>query len=299
MPDEILCPACLEDLNRASACESTKSGVVTEVIYGLKSDVAAWPEKLAANLRNGLVDHVETVKSPEPGSNLVMKEGKRLFYIVFKKETLELKYELQGESGARSFNATLEGNVPGMRSKILGLLAATKNEELVILAKTKAGEWHLLGDADEGVEYDSATATTGKAKADANGADLVLSYSCDAPTVYNGDIDSLLTVGGEPATITAADDPDVTGTGASATVKLEATVTPNDSVVTKVGFRYQKEGSTEWKNVNASLPSDFETPVTKTVTMSDGAGDYLYYAYMVVEGKEIYSNTYAFTVPGA
>lgn len=295
MPDEILCPACLEDLNRASACESTKSGVVTEVIYGLKSDVAVWPEKLAANLRNGLVDHVETVA----GSNLVMKEGKRLFYIVFKKETLELKYELQGESGAHSFNATLEGNVPGMRSKILGLLAATKNEELVMLAKTKAGEWHLLGDEDEGVEYDSATATSGKAKADANGADLVLSYSCDAPTVYNGDIDSLLTVDGEPATITAVGNPTVTGTGSTATVELEATVTPNDSTVTKVGFRYQKEGSTDWKNVNASLPSDFETPVTKTVTMSDGAGDYLYYAYMVVDGKEVYSNTYAFTVTGA
>lgn len=295
MPDEILCPACLEDLNRASACESTKSGVVTEVIYGLKSDVAAWPEKLAANLRNGLVDHVETVA----GSNLVMKEGKRLFYIVFKKETLELKYELQGESGAHSFNATLEGNVPGMRSKILGLLAATKNEELVILAKTKAGEWHLLGDEDEGVEYDSATATSGKAKADANGADLVLSYSCDAPTVYNGDIDSLLTVGGEPATITVDGNPTVTGTGATATVEFESSVTPNDSVVTKVGFRYQKEGSTDWKNVNASLPSDFETPVTKTVTMSDGAGDYLYYAYMVIDGREVYSNTYAFTVTGA
>lgn len=175
-----------------------------------------------------------------------------------------------------------------MRSKILGLLAATKNEELVVLAKTKAGEWHLLGDADEGVEYDSATATSGKAKADANGADLTLSYSCDAPTVYNGNIDSLLTVGGEPATITTD--------GATATAELEATVTPNDSVVTKVGFRYQKEGTADWKNVNVTLPSDFETPVSKTVTPSDGSGDYLYYAYMVVDGREVYSETYAFTI---
>lgn len=287
MPDEILCPACLEDLNRASACESTKSGVVTEVIYGLKSDVAAWPEKLAANLRNGLVDHVETVA----GSNLVMKEGKRLFYIVFKKETLELKYELQGESGAHSFNATLEGNVPGMRSKILGLLAATKNEELVVLAKTKAGEWHLLGDEDEGVEYDSATATSGKAKADANGADLVLSYSCDAPTVYNGDIDSLLTVDGEPATITAVGNPTVSG-GA---VTLSGTATENDSTISKVGFRYKKEGSTQWNSVTVSSFTS-GTAFTKSVTPSDGSGDYLYYAYMVVDGHEVYSETYAFTI---
>lgn len=287
MPDEILCPACLEDLNRASACKSTKSGVVTEVIYGLKSDVAAWPEKLAANLRNGLADHVETVA----GSNLVMKEGKRLFSIVFKKETLELKYELQGESGAHSFNATLEGNVPGMRSKILGLLAATKNEELVILAKTKAGEWHLLGDEDEGVEYDSATATSGKAKADANGADLVLSYSCDAPTVYNGDIDSLLTVGGEPATITAVGNPTVSG-GA---VTLSGTATENDSTISKVGFRYKKEGPTQWNSVAVS---SFTSGIafTKSVTPSEGNGDYLYYAYMVVDGREVYSETYVFTI---
>lgn len=287
MPDEILCPACLEDLNRASACKSTKSGVVTEVIYGLKSDVAAWPEKLAANLRNGLADHVETVA----GSNLVMKEGKRLFSIVFKKETLELKYELQGESGAHSFNATLEGNVPGMRSKILGLLAATKNEELVILAKTKAGEWHLLGDEDEGVEYDSATATSGKAKADANGADLVLSYSCDAPTVYNGDIDSLLTVGGEPATITAVGNPTVSG-GA---VTLSGTATENDSTISKVGFRYKKEGSTQWISVAVSSFTS-GTAFTKSVTPSEGNGDYLYYAYMVVDGREVYSETYVFTI---
>lgn len=287
MSEELLCPACLEDLNRASACESTKSGVVTEVIYGLKSDVAVWPEKLAPNLRNGLADHVETVA----GSNLVMKEGKRLFYIVFKKETLELKYELQGESGARSFNATLEGNVPGMRSKILGLLAATKNEELVVLAKTKAGEWHLLGDADEGVEYDTATATSGKAKADANGADLVLSYSCDAATVYNGDINSLLTVGGEPATITAVGNPTVSG-GA---VTLSGTATENDNTIAKVGFRYKKEGSTQWNSVAVSSFTS-GTAFTKSVTPSDGAGDYLYYAYMVVDGKEIYSETYAFTI---
>lgn len=287
MQDEILCPACLEDLNRASACESTKSGVVTEVIYGLKSDVAAWPEKLAANLRNGLAEHVETVA----GSNLVMKEGKRLFYIVFKKETLELKYVLQGESGAHSFNATLEGNVPGMRSKILGLLAATKNEELVVLAKTKAGEWHLLGDEDEGVEYDSATATSGKAKADANGADLVLSYSCDAPTVYNGDIDSLLTVDGEPATITAVGNPTVNG----GVVTLSGTATENDSTISKVGFRYKKEGSTQWNSV--AVPSFTSgTAFTKSVTPSEGNGDYLYYAYMVVDGHEVYSETYAFTI---
>ncbi len=292
MPNNENCPACLEDLMRPSACESTKSGVVTEFLYGFKEDVQTFPSKVSAALRQKLSDHIET----EAGSDMVMKTGKRMFRVVAKKDNVELKYELQGESGARSFKCSLECNIPGFRAQLLGFLAATKNDELIVLAKTRTGEWHLLGDADEGVEYESATATSGKAGTDANGSDVVLSTTVDAPTVYMGDVNSLLTVGGEPATITAVGNPTVTGTGATATVEMEATVTPNDRAVTKVGFRYKKEGATAWTNVNVTLPSDFDEPVTKTVTMSDGAGDYMYYAYMVVDGKEVYSETYVFTI---
>ena len=152
------CPSCLEDLMRPSACEKTLGGMVTEFLYGYKSDVQTWPQKQSAALRTGLVDHVETVN----GSNMVMKPGKRMFRIQVKKGSAELKYEVQGESGAKSFKASLESNIPGFRSAILGFMTATINQELVVLAKTRAGEWHLLGDEDEGVEYDSGTANSGK-----------------------------------------------------------------------------------------------------------------------------------------
>lgn len=280
-----ICPDSFEDLVRPESCQKTVGGMVTEFLYGLKDDVANWPEKAAAALRTGLSAYVETVA----GSNLVMASGKRLFRLQVKKGSAELKYALQGESGARSFRATLECNIPGFRAAILGFLAATANKELVILAKTRSGEWHLLGNADEGVEYDTAEAMTGKAGTDPSGADVTFAIDTDAATVYNGDIDSLKTVNGTAATIVLGSE-----SVSSTTATLAATVTDNDSTVTKVGFRYRAEGDTNWTNVNvASYTSG--TEFSKAVS-SLAAGDYVFYAYMVVDGHEIYTNTKAFTI---
>ena len=183
MPENTnLCPACLEDLARPTTCEQVMGGVVTTFLIGLHSDVATWPEKKAANLRTAMADHVETQAS----SKLTMKTGTRLFAISAKKGSAEVKYELQGESGSKSFKASLECNIPGLRAKMLGLLAATANQELVVLAKTKSGDVHLLGDESEGAEYESASAVSGKTGTEANGADVVFSTDVPAPTIYMG-----------------------------------------------------------------------------------------------------------------
>ena len=279
------CPSCLEDLMRPGACEKTFGGMVTEFLFGYKDDVQTSPAKQAANLREHLVDLIETVA----GSNLVMKNGKRMFRIQVKKGSAELKYELQGESGAKSFKTTLETNIPVFRSVILGFMTATANHELVLLAKTRSGEWHLLGNEDEGVEYDSGTANSGKTGTDANGADVTFATECAAPTVYKGDIESLKTVSGTAASIEIGNEV-VSGTG----VTLKATATANDSVITKVGFRYKVEGSADWTTANVSSFTS-GTEFSKSVTGLTASTDYLYYAYMVVDGHEVYTETYAFT----
>lgn len=178
-----LCPACLEDLARPATCEQVVGGVVTTYLLGLKEDVATWPTKKPASTRSVLVDHVETVS----GSKLTMKPGKRMFAISAKKGSALLKYELQGESGSKSFKASLENNIPGLRPKMLGFLAATANQELVILAKSRSGDVHMLGDENEGVEYESAEATSGQNGNDPTGADVVFSTEVAAPTIYKGD----------------------------------------------------------------------------------------------------------------
>ncbi len=284
MPQEI-CPSSFEDLVRPSACQKVVGGMVTEFLYGLKDDVQTWPAKKSHALFTGLEDYVKT----EAGSNLVMKTGSRLFRLQVKKGSAELKYEMQGESGSHSLKATLECHIPGFLATVNGFIASTANQELVLLAKTRNGEWHLLGSEDEGVEVDSASATSGKTGTDPNGADVVFSTECDAATVYMGDVTSLKTVSGTAATIVIGQEV-VSGTG----VTLKATATANDSTITKVGFRYKKEGTNDWNNANVSSFTS-GTEFSKAVSGLDASSDYLYYAYMVVDGHEVYTETYAFT----
>ena len=181
--DNNQCPACLEDLARPTTCERVMGGVVTTFLLGLHEDVATWPAKKAANLRTAMTDHVETAQA----SLLTMKPGTRLFAISAKKGSAEVKFELQGESGSKSFKATLECNIPGLRSKMLGLFAATANQEMVVLAKSKSGDVYLLGDQDEGVEYETVSAVSGKTGNEPNGADVVFYIDVSAPTIYMGD----------------------------------------------------------------------------------------------------------------
>ncbi len=184
------CPTSFEDLLRPLPCEKTAGGLVTTILYGLKDDVSTWPSKTTTSTMEGLSDHVETIST----SLMTMAAGKRMFKIQIKKDSAELKYELQGESGSRSFKTTLEIFSPVVRAALLGFMTATANQELVMLCKTRTGDWHLLGDEDGGVEYDSAEATTGKAGTDANGATLTFTTNCSAPTIYTGDnISTLLT----------------------------------------------------------------------------------------------------------
>lgn len=275
----------MEDLNRANVCEATRGGVVPTILVALKDDVDHWPSKLAPALRNGLVDHVETVA----GDNMTMKAGKRFFKIEIKKGSAELKYALQGESGSRNFRSTLQIYAPALRAALLGFMSATANQELIILAQTAKKEWHMLGDEDEGCEYDSGEATSGKVGTDPHGADLTFYTDCAAPTIYKGDVASLLLVSGTAPTIVIGAEV-VSGTS----VTLKATATENDSSISSVGFRYKAEGATTWTNVSVSSFTS-GTEFSKNVTGLT-AGDYLYYAYMVVDGHEAYTETYAFTI---
>lgn len=283
---EINCPSCLEDLNRPAVCEKSTGGMVTEFLYAKKDDVQTWPVKQAASLRTQLAEHIETI----PGSNLVMKPGKRMFKMQIKKSSAELKYAMQGESGSRSFKTTLECFSPVVRSIILGFLAATANQELVIIAKTRTGDWHLLGDEDEGVEYDSSESATGKAGSDPNGTTITFTTECAAPTIYKGDTSSLAVVNGSAPTITLGAE-SVSGT----TATLDATVTDADGVVTEAGFRYSVEGSGTWTTKKYTGAITSGTPFTVNVN-SLTPGDYIFYGYIKVDGQEVYTATKVFTI---
>lgn len=192
MADEVLCPPCLEDINKPDDSCGAGSGVV-RVLYGLRKDVLTWPAKKAAATRTALADHVNTTVS-----NLVMKTGKRLFEFESKKKSAELKYVGEGEEGSRSMKGSLEVYHPSLRDQLLGFATATQNQELVILAKTRTGDWHLFGNEDEGAIMETFDATSGKATTDPNGATIMFSQAgLNAATIYKGDVESLLVVATE------------------------------------------------------------------------------------------------------
>ena len=283
-----ICPICLEDLNRPTVCENTKGGIVTTILVALKDDVDHWPSKLSPNLRVGLADHIETVA----GDDMTMKNGKRFFKIEIKKASAELKYTIQGESGSRSFKSTLQIYSPALRAKLLGFMSSTVNQELVILAQTANKDWHLLGDADEGCEYESGEATSGKAGTDAHGADLTFYTDTAAPTIYKGSVLSLTQLSGTRAVMSAVGESSVSSSGAT----LSVTVTDGTDNVSAIGFRYKKEGDDDFTNVAVNIASH-TTGVADSIAITglDDSSDYIFYAYMVANGVEYRSNEYSFT----
>lgn len=182
---DITCSVSLENLTKdKDLCANNMSGV--KAIYvAFKNDIATFPS--LPSTRTTLENLVQLV------GDITMKAGKRFFAIETKKNSAELIWKTQGESGNRSFNGNLELIHPSIKSKVLGFLAATSNQELVVLAKLKNGEVHMLGDEDNGAELvDENTATSGKAPTDANGATINISYDAPAPQLYIGDIEGLL-----------------------------------------------------------------------------------------------------------
>jgi hypothetical protein len=183
MAEELICSLEMEDLNMAAGCANNMSGV-KNVYIAFKADVATFP--ILPNVR----EHYDDFAVLE--GNITMKPSKRFYHIYCSRDLGELKYTLQGPTGARSLKGTLEIYHPGFKSKLLGLVASTMNSELVILARLNNGDVHMLGDKNRGVEYgDSAELSSGKAVTDNNGGTLNFVYDTPTAQIYVGDIDPI------------------------------------------------------------------------------------------------------------
>jgi hypothetical protein len=179
MPNEdLICSLELQDLNMSAGCANNMSGV-KNVYLAFKDDVASFPK--LPNVRAAYEDYAILE------GLLTMKGTKRFYHIYCSRDLGELKYTLQGPTGARSLKATLEIYHPGFKSKLLGLVSSTMNSELVILARLNNGDVHLLGDKNRGVEYgDNAELSSGKAVTDNNGGTLNFVYDTPTVQIYTG-----------------------------------------------------------------------------------------------------------------
>jgi len=280
------CKYKMEDLANGLGCDVVMSGVKT-VLIGLKDDVMTWPQEIA--VPTSMEENVKLTGLP------VMKTGKRLFKLHSKNDAGEYQCTGQGEEGSRSQQASLNVYNPGFRSSIAGFLRAVQNAELVIFVLTNQGEWHMMGDKYRGAVLSEFTATSGKAVTDPNGADMTFIYNTPSDRIIelsDAQVEALCTVNGSVTSAAISDIGESAVTASGAT--LTATFTNNQETITKVGFRYRKEGESDWTE-KASTSFTSGTAKSFTVSGLTTASSYLYYAYMVVDGQERYSEIFTFS----
>lgn len=279
------CKYKLDDLRNGEGCDNVMSGVKT-VLIGLIDDVAVWPQEI--DNPTSMEENVMLVGLP------VMKPGKRMFKLYSKNDAGEYQCIGQGEEGSRSQQASLNIYNPGFRKSINGFIRAVQNAQLLIICLTNQGEWHVMGDQYRGAVLSEFTSTSGKSVTDPNGADMTFIYNTPSDRVIeltDAQVETLCSISGSvaAAAISAVGESNVLATGAT----LEATFTENDETISKVGFRYKVEGTSAWDTVSTTNFIS-GTPWTKAVTGLTSNTDYLFYAFMVVDGQERYSGTYTF-----
>lgn len=181
---EIICSLELEDLNKGANCGNNMSGT-KNIYFALKEEVADIPA--LPTTRNAFEDFAEL------DGDIEMATGKTFHHIYCSRDMGELKYATQGTFGGRSLRASLEIFHPGLKAKLLGMIAATMNSELVILVRLNNGDIHVLGDNDRGAEMDDGVeATSGKAITDNNGATLKFVYDTPTAQIYTGTMTGLV-----------------------------------------------------------------------------------------------------------
>jgi len=189
----VTCNITFEDLEMADGCTPNSAGIKV-MGWALKSDIKSIPK--IPDTRTDIKDFAEMteggVELNTKQNSIEMKSGKRFFKFYTSDELGELKYTIQGQPGGKGFKANLEVVHPGLKASLLGFMASTMNQEIVILVKLNNGEVHMIGDLDRGiVPSDGVEATSGKAMGDQTGATLQYSWNTNNACIYVGEYDGL------------------------------------------------------------------------------------------------------------
>lgn len=188
MPDTpITCNLSLEELTKTSdVCANNASGVKA-VYMAMHTDVATFPTLPA--VRSEYADFAILE------GTIVMVAGKLFKKIYVSKDMGELKYKPQGKTGSRSLRASLSIFHPGLKAKLLGMVASMMNSEFYLAVLLENGDLHILGDKYRGAEFSEDTElTSGKEITSDNGGNLGFIYDTPTAQIYTGGLDALTTV---------------------------------------------------------------------------------------------------------
>lgn len=159
-------------------------GLAQKCIFGLWADVQAWP---SAPVAPSTVENFGAWVG-----DVIMKANKNAFTFYSTDDTSELKISPVGEQDGMSFEMELTIFNPGLKKKLLGFIAAAKNENLFFIVQDSEGQWYLLGDAKRAAHMVGGEGGTGKSSTDRKGMTLTFKFKTNTPRVYVGDTETIL-----------------------------------------------------------------------------------------------------------
>ena len=172
----------LESIDKNLDNGSNMGGIAQYIYLAYHTDVLTWP-----------TDPVAPATIEDLGEltgDVICKTGKRFFPMYLTDDTGEFKIESVGEVDGKSFVMKLTIFHPGLQKKILGLMNATKNENLAIIVVDNEGQQFLMGSELRPAIYSGSPDNqgTGKATSDRRGMSFEFTFKCKNVYAYPGSI---------------------------------------------------------------------------------------------------------------
>jgi hypothetical protein len=156
-------------------------GLAMKFYFGLHADVESFPTEPTSP--------ATLAAAAALTGDITMKAGKRMFEFSTTEDTAKLDFNPIGEEGGKGVEIALTIHAPGLSSKLLGFMNATRNEDLVLIVEDNEGQKYLMGNELRSAKLKSADgAGTGAVKEGKRGIPMVFSFYTGAVYIYTGSI---------------------------------------------------------------------------------------------------------------
>jgi len=156
-------------------------GLAQKFYFGLWEDVESFPTEPTSP--------ATLAAAAALTGDITMKAGKRMFEFYTTEETAKLDFNPIGEEGGKGVEMALTIHAPGLSTKLLGFMNATRNEDLVLIVEDNEGQKYLMGNELRSAKLKSADgAGTGSAKEGKRGIPMVFSFMTGHIYTYTGSI---------------------------------------------------------------------------------------------------------------
>lgn len=173
------------DINKNLPGGENMGGLTQNLIYGLWDDVLVWPVAPVSP------SNVEV--NAQWSGDIIMKPGERAYNFYSTDDASELQIRRVGNVDGLSFEMTVTVFNPGLKKRLLGFIAAAKNENLFLIARDSEGQYFILGDNKRAAKMIVGEGIgTGKMTMNRKGAGLIFVYKTNIVRIYAGDVTTIL-----------------------------------------------------------------------------------------------------------